>query len=144
MQIDDIAKGVVAALLTDQVEGKTILAYRIVGAAGVFGLVGAVLLDGFWRALAVLVLLVALLGLAFIFGTRRLALGLIGRIAPPAELAGARGHFDAAIAEADLPAGPAGFLRLVWIMTIRTRISLFFRESGESFVERIIPEIKSF
>ena len=114
MQITEVAKGVVAALLTDLVKSKTSLASQVLGAIAVLGVLGVVLLSGFWRALAVVVLVLCLGGLVFVFLSRRMALGMVARIAPPTELSGVRGHFDAALAEADLPTGPAGFLRLIW------------------------------
>ena len=114
MQLDNIAKGVVAALLTDQVREKTGLAYKMGAAVAAVALIGVVSLGGFWRGMAVVILLLSLLALLFVYVSRRFALVLVSRIAPPAELAGAREHFDAALTEADLPTGPVAFLRLIW------------------------------
>lgn len=77
-------------------------------------LIGAIALDGWLRWLAVLVVLGALLVLLFVFVTKRLAKGLINRLAPPADLSHVRERFATAIAEADIPTGPLGLLRLVW------------------------------
>lgn len=116
MDLDDFAKGAVASLLSDQVGAKTALAYKIGWVGSGLALAGAIFLDGWLRWLAVLVLLVGLAALAFVFITKRLATALINRIAPPVDLANARQHFDTAIAEADLPTGPVGFLRMIWRM----------------------------
>ena len=114
MELDDFAKGAVASLLTDQVNGKTGLAYKVGGVVAVLALVGAIFLDGWLRWLLVFVLLMGLAVLAFVFVTKRLAMALINRIAPPVDLANSRQHFAAAIEEADIPTGPAGFFRLIW------------------------------
>ena len=114
MDLDDFAKGAVASLLTDQVSDKTGLAYRVTGVVALLALAGVIFLDGWLRWLLVFVLLVGLGLLAFVFLTKRLAMGLINRIGPPVDLADSREHFEVAIAEADIPTGPAGFLRLIW------------------------------
>jgi len=114
MELDDFARGVVASLLTDQVKDKTGLAYKVAGVVAVLALLGVIFVDGWLRWLLVLVLLVGLALLVFVFVTKRLALGIVNRIGPPADLTNARQYFDSAIAEADLPTGPAGFLRLIW------------------------------
>ena len=116
MHLDDFAKGAVASLLSDQVGAKTGLAYKVGWVGSGLALVGAVFLDGWLRWLAVLVLVVGLAALVFVFVTKRLATALINRIAPPVDLADAWQHFDTAIAEADLPTGPVGFLRMIWRM----------------------------
>lgn len=114
VELDDFAKGAVASLLTDQVNDKTGLAYKVAGVFAALSLIGVILLDGWLRWLILFALLVGLALLAFVFVTKRLAMGLISRIAPPVDLANSRQHFDAAISEADLPTGPIGFLRLIW------------------------------
>ena len=114
VELDDFAKGAIASLLTDQVEAKAGLAYKVAGAAGALALIGGVFLDGWLRWLLVLVLLIALALLAFAFITKRLAMGIINRIHPPMDLTNARQHFGHAIEEADIPTGPAGFMRLIW------------------------------
>ena len=114
MDFDDFAKGAVASLLTDQVDAKTGLANKVGWVVAGLALLGAVMADGWLRWLAVLVVVFALFALLFVFITKRLAKGLINRLAPPADLSNARQHFDTAIAEADIPTDPVGFLRLVW------------------------------
>ena len=114
MELDDFAKGAVASLLSDVVGDKTGLAYRVGWVGTALALLGSIFLDGWWRALAIVVLLLFLAALVFVFITKRLATAVINRIAPPVDLANARQHFDTAIAEADLPTGPVGFLKLVW------------------------------
>ena len=114
MELDDVAKGAVAAVLTDQVETKTGFAYKVAGAVSVVALVGAFLIDGWLRWLIILVLLAGLAGLGFLFVSKRLALRLINRLAPPADLSSIRHKIDGAIAEANLPTGPVGFLKMIW------------------------------
>lgn len=114
MDLDDFAKGAVASLLTDQVEAKTGLATKITLAVAFAALVIAVLAGGFFRWLAVFVLVIAVALFLFVFVSKRLATGIINRLAPPMDLANSRQHFDTAIAEADIPTGPVAFLRLIW------------------------------
>ena len=114
MDLDDFAKGAVAALLTDQVDAKTGLANRVGAVVAVLALLGAIFLDGFLRGFSIFVLLVALAFLAFVFLSKRFAKVLINRLAPPADLADARLHFEAAVEEAEIPTGPVGFLKLIW------------------------------
>ena len=114
MDVDDFAKGVVAALLTDQVDDKTGLATK----AGLVVLVVAglvvVLADSWLRWLAVVVLLLTLGFLLLVFLSKRLAKAVINRFASPVDMAGARERFETAVAEADIPTGPTSLLRLVW------------------------------
>lgn len=114
MDLDDFAKGAVAALLTDQVNAKTGLAYKVGWLVTGLAIIGTIAAGGWLRWLAVVVVVVGLGFLFFVFVTKRLAGGLINRLAPPADLSDARQHFDAAIAEADIPTDPLGFLRMVW------------------------------
>ncbi len=114
MDLDDFAKGAAASLLTDQVNARTGLAYKVAGAFVVLALIGVLLIDGWLRWLTMLVLLAGLAALAIVFLAKRLATSLIGRLASPVDLADSRQYFNAAIAEADLPTGPIGLLRLIW------------------------------
>ena len=114
MDIDDFVKGVVSSLLTNLVGEKTSLAYKVGWISFASCLAGAVFLDGWLRALVVIVALLSLGLLVFVFLSKRLALGIINRFAPPVEIGDARVQFESAVAEADLPTGPASFLRLVW------------------------------
>ncbi len=114
MELDDFAKGAVASLLTDQVNDKTGLAYKVAGAVVVLALLGVLFIDGWLRWLPLIVLIAGLAMLAFVFVTKRLAMAVIYRIARPADLATSREHFQTAIEEADIPTGPTGFLRLIW------------------------------
>ncbi len=114
MGIDDYVKGVVAALLTDQVDDKTGLAAKVGWVVFAVFAVLAVLADGWWRAPAVLFALMALLFLAFVSVTKGLAKGIINRFAPPADLGDVGQRFSVAVQEADLPTGPAAFMRLIW------------------------------
>lgn len=114
MDLDDFAKGAVASLLTDQVNAKTGFATKVSAAVLLLALVGAFAADGFFRWLAVFVVVVALAALLFIFVTKRLATGIINRVAPPADLGNAGAAFSNALAEAELPTGPVGFLNLIW------------------------------
>ena len=114
MDLDDFAKGAIAALLNGQVDAKTGLASKIGWVATGVALVGAFFAEGWLRWLAVLVVAVGLAALLFVFVTKRLAKGLINRLAPPADLSNARQGFDTAIVEADIPTDPLGFLRMIW------------------------------
>ncbi len=114
MELDDFAKGAVASLLADQVDDKTGLAYKVAGLVSALALLGVIFIDGWLRWLLVFLLLIGLAALMFVYLTKRLAMGLINRIAPPVDLANSREHFQAAIDEADIPTSPAGFLRMIW------------------------------
>lgn len=114
MEIDGFVKGVVAALLTDQVDGKAGLAAKVGWIGAALAALGVVFGDGWLRGLAVLVLLVCLAFLVFVYVSRRFAKAIINRFAPPVEMSQVRANFDAAVAEADLPTGPVSLLRLVW------------------------------
>lgn len=114
MDLDDFAKGAVVSLLTDQVDAKAGLASKVALAVVAVSAVVAVLADSWIRWLVIFVLLLGLGLLTFVFITKRLAVGIINRLAPPVDLANARQTFDMAIAEADVPTGPIGLLRLVW------------------------------
>jgi hypothetical protein len=114
MELDEFAKGAVGSLLTDLVRAKTGLAYKVAVVIAALAFVGALIADGWLRWIAVLLLLVGLAFLVFVFVTKRIAMALINRMAPPADLANVRQHFDAAIEQADIPTGPVGFLRLMW------------------------------
>lgn len=114
MDLDNFVKGAVAALLTDQVAAKTGPVTKITLAVAAASLVVAVLADAFFRWLAVFVILVALALVVFVFVSKRVAIGIINRLAPPIDLTNSRQHFDTAIAEADIPTGPVGFLRFIW------------------------------
>lgn len=93
---------------------KTGLAYKVAGGLALVGLVGVVALDGAWRGMSIALFVIGLIALAFVALSRWLALRLITRFAPPSRRADVGEHFDAAVAEADLPTGPMAFLRLVW------------------------------
>lgn len=114
MQLDDFARGAVASLMADQVRQKTGFAYTASGGLAVLALLGTVFLGGWWRALAIVLVLMGLAALGFVFLTKRVALVVVNRLGPPADLGGAREYFAAAIEEADVPTGPVGFLRLIW------------------------------
>lgn len=114
MDLDDFAKGAVASLLTDQVDAKAGFASKVALVVVAVSVVVAVLADGWIRWLVIFVLLLGLALLVFVFITKRLAVGIINRLAPPVDLANARQTFGTAIAEADVPTGPIGLLRLVW------------------------------
>jgi len=114
MDLDDFARGAVASLLTDQVEAKTGLVTKVSLGVAVVAILIVVLVDGFFRWLALFVVVAALALVVFVFVSKRLATGIINRLAPPMDLANASQHFDSAVAEADIPTGPIGFLRLIW------------------------------
>lgn len=114
MDLDEFAKGAVASLLSDQVADKTGVVTKVSLVVVLGAAATAFFVDGAIRWLAVFVALVGLALVLFAFVSKRLALGIINRLAPPVDLGGARQQFDTAIAEADLPTGPVAFLRLIW------------------------------
>jgi hypothetical protein len=114
MDVDDIAKGVVAALLTDQVDDKTGLATKVGLVVLVVSGIGLFVMDGWLRWLAVVVVLLALAFVLFVFISKRLAKAMINRFASPADIGDVRANFDTAIAEAGIPTGPTSFLRMLW------------------------------
>jgi hypothetical protein len=114
MEVDDIAKGVVSALLTDQIDDKTGLATKVGVVLLVVSIIAAIAFDGWLRWLAVVVVLLVLAFLLFVFLSKRLAKAVVNRFAPPADIGDVRANFQTAIAEADVPTGPASFLRMVW------------------------------
>lgn len=114
MGIDGFARGVIASLLTDQVDRKTDLVFKIALAALAAAVAVAVMADGVFRWLAVAGALLFLALLLVVLATRRLAKGIINRFAPPIDIATSRQSFDSAVVAADLPTGPVALLRLVW------------------------------
>jgi len=114
MDIEEFGRGVAAALLTDQVSDKAGFAYKVGVVAVALTAVSTVVTDSWLRWLALLFCLFALGFVLFVFITKRFATATISRIAPPVDIASARTQFDVAVAEADIPTGPVGFLRLMW------------------------------
>jgi hypothetical protein len=114
MDVDDFVSGVVAALLTDQVDEKTGLAFKVGWVAAAVALLATILTGGWLRAFALIGLLLTLAFLVFVFVSKRIARAVIGRLAPPADISNARANFETAVAEADIPTGPTSLLRLVW------------------------------
>jgi hypothetical protein len=114
VDIEEFGRGVAAALLTDQVSDKAGLAYKVGVVAVALTAVSTVVTDSWLRWLALLFCLFALGFVLLVFITKRFATATISRIAPPVDIASARTQFDVAVAEADIPTGPVGFLRLMW------------------------------
>lgn len=117
MDADDLAKGLVAGLLMDQVGDRGRLAIGAGLAVGAVALVGAVFTGGVLRWLLVLLVLVALGVAAAAWLVRRVALATIRRFAEPRDVAGHRQAIDHAIDRADLPTGPLAVARTLWRLT---------------------------
>lgn len=114
MELDDFARGAAASLLIDQVDVRTGFVTKVSLSVVVAAVGVVVFADGLIRWPAGFLALVALGVVAFVYLARRLALRIINRLAPPVGLAGSRQVFDTALAEADIPTGPVGFMRLIW------------------------------
>lgn len=112
MDTDDFVKGVVAAVLTDQVDDKAGLASNVGWLVLAAAVPAAVFAHGWVRFVGILVAVLTVAFLVFVFVSKYVTKAVIGRFATPVE--GARERFSAAVDEADLPTGPVAFLRMVW------------------------------
>lgn len=109
----NLARGIVAGLVTEQVEARAKFVSLLGLGAAFIGLIGAFALDGVWRGLAILVVVVGLLAAFVVYLLRRLAVGAIGRFASPVSLGDKRELIAKAIDTADLPSGPITALRFL-------------------------------
>ena len=114
MDIDDFGRGVAAALLTDQVNAKTGLAFKVSTLILLGAIILTVVTDSWLRWPILLVAFVVAAFIAVVWASKRFAVATISRIAPPMDITSARSRFDVALAEADLPTGPVPFLRMLW------------------------------
>ncbi len=114
MDVDVLARGLVAGWLADQVDDRGTLPQRVALASAGLLLIVAVVFDGGWRWLFVALCLLALGVFAAIWVVRWLALAGIRRFAEPKSLAGRRADIDEAIDAADLPTGPLAIARFLF------------------------------
>ena len=114
VDLDDLARGLVSGVLTEQVSARGKGVQKVGLAAGALALIVAVIASGWLRWLLVFVALVAV-GIAIAaWVARKLAVRAIHRFAEPKDLAQHRSAISAAIDDADLPTGPIAVLGLLW------------------------------
>lgn len=111
---DDIAKGIVASMLENQVKAKGSVARWTGIAILVIGLLFAVFLGGFFRGLGITMVLVGLIVILTVALIRALALGTIRKFAMPHSIAEKREEIDFATEKADLPTGPLSVIRFLY------------------------------
>lgn len=111
---DDIAKGIVAGMLEEQVKSKGSLARWLGIGVLVLGLLSAVLFGGFLRGLGITMVLVGLIIILLVALIRALALGTIAKFATPHSIAEKREEIAIATQKADLPTGPIGVIRFLY------------------------------
>lgn len=109
----DLARGLVAGWLTDQVDDRGSLPVRAGLAVGLVGLLIAVFANGWWRALGLIVLGLGLFVAVGVWVVQRLAKFAITRFAEPKSLAGQRDEIRGAIDEMDLPTSPLAIVRFL-------------------------------
>lgn len=111
---DDVARGIVAGMLEQQVKNKGSFARWLGIAVLVLGLLSAVLFGGFLRGLGITMVLVGLIIILIVALIRALALGTIGKFATPQSIAEKRDEIAIATDKADLPTGPIAVIRFLY------------------------------
>lgn len=111
---DDVAKGIVASMLENQVKAKGSIARWIGIAVLALGLLFAIFLGGFFRGLGITMVLVGLIVILAVALIRALALGTIRKFAMPHSIAEKREEIDIATEKADLPTGPLSVIRFLY------------------------------
>lgn len=111
---DDVAKGIVAGMLEQQVKLRGSLARWFGIAIVVIGLLGAVLFGGFVRGLGITMVLVGLIVILVVALLKALAIGTIRKFATPHSIAEKRVEIDTAMEKADLPTGPIAVIRFLY------------------------------
>lgn len=114
MDAEDLARGLVAGVLVDTVEGRGRSMSRTAAVIGVLALIAVFVLDGAWRGLMVVIVLLALLAAAVTFLVRKVAVAAIHRIGTPGDFGEHRAAIDQAIDDADLPTGPIATAKFAW------------------------------
>ncbi len=114
MDIEDLARGLVAGVLTDTIarRGKALLVGALV--AGVVLLIVGFTADGWLRWLLVFAAVVAFVSTAVIALLRTLALIAVRQIGEPQEFGRHRDVVTSAIERAALPTGPIAAMRFAW------------------------------
>lgn len=111
---DDVAKGIVAGMLENQVKAKGSIGRWVGIGILVIGLLLAVFLGGFFRGLGVTMVLVGLIIILVVALIRALALGTIRKFAVPHSIAEKREEIEIATEKADLPTGPLSVIRFLF------------------------------
>lgn len=109
----DLAQGLVAGWMSDQVKGRGTGVQRIGLLAGAIGLLLAVLADGWLRGIGLFLLFGGVVFFGAIWIVRWPALFVIRRFAEPASMADHRAEIEAAINEVDLPTSPLAIVRFL-------------------------------
>lgn len=110
---DDIAKGLVAGWLIDQVDARGAIPIWGGSAIGVIGLVLLLVAGGFVRGIGLLLIFVGLIIVMLTMLVRAAARAAIRRFASPSSLAEKRGEIQHALDDADLPSGPISIVRFL-------------------------------
>lgn len=111
---DDVARGLVAGMLEQQVKDKGSIVRWVGIAVLVLGLLSAVFFGGFLRGLGITMVLVGLIIVLVVALVRALALGTIRKFATPQSIAEKREEIAIATEKADLPTGPISVIRFLY------------------------------
>jgi hypothetical protein len=111
---DAVARGIVSAVLTNQIEQRGIVVQRVLAGGSIASMLAWLLIDGWTRWLVTPVAVLCIAGFFLLFVARRMLLAATARIAPPGDLRHLGGAADVALAEADLPSSPLAAARMVW------------------------------
>lgn len=109
----DLAQGLVAGWMSDQVNDRGKSSERIGLGIAVVGLLVAVLASGWWRGLGIFALCLGLAFFAAIWLLRKAAHFAIARFAEPKSMTGSREEINSAIDEVDLPTSPLAIVRFL-------------------------------
>ncbi len=114
MDVENLARGLVAGVLVETIEtrGKTMT--RLLGGLSVLAIIIAVVTDGWVRGLVIVVAVFLALGALAVAIGRRLAAAAVRHVGEPAALADHRAAIDRAIDDAALPTGPIAGLKFAW------------------------------
>lgn len=109
----DVARGLVAGWLIDQVDARGDLPLWIGAVISFLGLAAAVVAGGFVRGLGIVLVLVGLIVVLVVLLIRAVARSLIRRFADPTSLAGKQRDIDRVLRSSGLPTGPLAIIGLV-------------------------------
>ncbi len=109
----DLARGLIAGWMTDQINDRGNLPVKGGLAVAVIGLLVTIFASGWWRAPGVILLLVGLAVFLVVWLVQRAAKFAIARFATPQSLAGRQEEIQVAIDEMDLPTSPIAIVRFL-------------------------------
>lgn len=109
----DLARGLIAGWMSDQVSDRGDLPRYIALAFAVLGALAILLFSGWWQVLGLVALVSGLIAALVIWVIQKVAILAIGRFAEPRHLEGHRQEFRAALDEVDLPTSPLAILRFL-------------------------------